>query len=254
MVDLKPTDTFIKKHLFEPHPWKEGVEGTDMQILWWWCDALFMAPPVLASYAKYKNDDIYLDEMHKYYMETYNLLYDKEEHLFARDLRFVWTGKPTDKKSENGKKIFWSRGNGWVLGGLALVLEDMPKDYKHRPFYETLFKEMALKIKSIQSEDGLWRTSLLSPESFDHGETSGSGFFTFAMAWGINNGLLSKEEFEPTTLKAWKALETTQQDNGMVGWVQNIGFDPRPADADSWQNYGTGAFLLAGSEILKLKE
>ena len=186
-------------------------------------------------------------------METYDLLYDKEEHLFARDIRFLWNGNSKDRKGANGKKIFWSRGNGWVLGGLALVLEDMPKDYKHRAFYEQLFVEMASKIKSIQPKDGLWRTSLLSPESFNHGEVSGSGFFTYAMAWGINNGLLSKKEYEVTVLKAWNNLATCQQENGMVGWVQNIGYDPRPADENSWQNYGTGAFLLAGSEVLKLK-
>lgn len=253
LVDLEPTHNFIQKHLYENHPWKDGIEGKDMQMLWWWCDALFMAPPVLAKYAKLKNDETYLNEMHKYYMETYNLLYDQEEHLFARDIRFLWKGNKEDKKGENGKKIFWSRGNGWVLGGLALVLEDMPKDYKHRTFYENLFKEMASKIKELQPKDGLWRTSLLSPESFNHGETSGSGFFTFALAWGINNGLLSESEYKPAVLKAWKALETVQQENGMVGWVQNIGYDPRPADETSWQNYGTGAFLLVGSEVLKLK-
>ena len=253
LVDLEPTDNFIKEHLYGNHPWKEGVEGKDMKMLWWWCDALFMAPPVLAKYAKLKKDNTYLDEMHKYYMETYDLLYDKEEHLFARDIRFLWNGNSKDRKGANGKKIFWSRGNGWVLGGLALVLEDMPKDYKHRAFYEQLFVEMASKIKSIQPKDGLWRTSLLSPESFNHGEVSGSGFFTYAMAWGINNGLLSKKEYEVTVLKAWNNLATCQQENGMVGWVQNIGYDPRPADENSWQNYGTGAFLLAGSEVLKLK-
>ena len=49
------------------------------------------------------------------------------------------------KKEANGKKIFWSRGNGWVLGGLALLLEDMPKDYKHRSFYEELFQDYGSK-------------------------------------------------------------------------------------------------------------
>jgi hypothetical protein len=34
--------------------------------------------------------------------------------------------------------------------------------------------------------------------------------------------------------------------------VQNIGAFPEPASADSWQNFGTGAFLMAGSEILNL--
>ena len=82
---------------------------------------------------------------------------------------------------------------------------------------------------------------------------SGSGFYTFAIAWGINNGLLDKATYQPVVLKAWKSLEDCQQANGMVGWVQNIGAEPKPATKDSWQNYGTGAFLLAGSEILKLR-
>lgn len=111
---------------------------------------------------------------------------------------------------------------------------------------------MAAKIKEVQHSDGLWRTSLLSPESYDHGEVSGSGFYTFALTWGINNGILNKKEYTPVVTKAWNALQKCQKENGMVGWVQDIGASPEPASADSWQNFGTGAFLLAGSEILKL--
>ena len=261
LVDLEPTDTFIQEHLYKEHPWREGkaLDGYEpvfkdcQRTLWWWCDALFMVPPVLAEYAKLKQDTKYLDEMHKYYKQTYDLLYDKEEHLFARDIRFLWNGTSEDLKEENGKKIFWSRGNGWVFGGLALVLDAMPTDYKHRPFYENLFKEMASKLKEIQLEDGLWTTSLLSPESWNHGEVSGTGLYTFGMAWGINNDLLDAKTFSSSVNKAWTALKACQKEDGMVGWVQNIGASPEPASADSWQNYGTGAFLLAGSEVVKLK-
>ena len=111
---------------------------------------------------------------------------------------------------------------------------------------------MAARLKEIQHEDGLWRTSLLSPESYNHGEVSGSELFTYALAWGINNGLLDKNEYEPVVAKAWKALLKCQHENGMVGWVQNIGDSPKPATKDSWQKYGTGAFLLAGSEMIEL--
>ncbi|WP_288956405.1 glycoside hydrolase family 88 protein [uncultured Polaribacter sp.] len=252
-VDLEPTKKFLDAHLFEDDNWKSGKnpgkEGKT--ILWWWCDALFMAPPVLNLYAKYTNQPKYLEEMHKFYMQTYNQLYDKEEKLFARDMRFVWKGNKKDLKEKNGKKIFWSRGNGWVLGGLALILDDMPKDYEHRDFYVNLYKEMAARILELQHEDGLWRTSLLSPESFNHGEVSGSGFYTFALAWGINNGFLDKKHASAVK-KAWKGLAACQHEDGRVGWVQNIGASPEPASADSWQNFGTGAFLMAGSEVLKL--
>lgn len=128
----------------------------------------------------------------------------------------------------------------------------MPPGYEHRPFYEELFQKMASRILALQPPDGLWRTSLLSPESFDHGEVSGSGFYTFSLAWGINNGLLDRSTCEPAVRKAWKEIRKCQQKSGMVGWVQNIGASPEPASKDSWQNFGTGAFLMAGSEMLKL--
>ncbi len=254
-ADLEPTKKFLDAHLYEPNRWKDG-KSKDIKgetILWWWCDALFMAPPVINLYAKQTKQPKYLDDMHKYYMETYNRLYDKEENLFARDMRYVWQGNDKDNKEPNGKKIFWSRGNGWVIGGLALLLEDMPKDYEHRDFYVNLYKEMAAKLLEIQPEDGLWHTSLLSPESYDHGEVSGSGFHTFAIAWGINNGLIDKKHTSAVK-KAWKALAACQHDDGRVGWVQNIGAFPEPASKDSYQNFGTGAFLMAGSEILKLED
>lgn len=255
-VDLKPTVNFLNSHLFESNDWKEGKDNSDEAhtILWWWCDALFMAPPVINLYAKQTNQPKYLDEMHKYYMQAYDRLYDKEEKLFARDMRFVWTGSDKDKKEPNGKKIFWSRGNGWVIAGLALILEDMPKEYEHRAFYENLYKEMAARILDLQDKDGLWRTSLLCPENYKHGEVSGSGFYTYALAWGINNGILDKSKYMPAVTNAWKALTKCQHKDGMIGWVQNIGAYPEPANKDSWQNFGTGAYLLAGSQVLKLQK
>ena len=253
LVNLEPTKTFIDTHLFEPNQWNnENNKNQLSQILWWWCDALFMAPPVITYYSKLTDDPKYIDQMHHFYKQTYDLLFDEDESLFARDTRYIWKGTETDMKEANGEKIFWSRGNGWVFGGLALVLNDMPNDYEHRAFYEDLFKTMAIRIKELQPKDGLWRVSLLNPEAFEHGEVSGSGLFTFALAWGINNGLLDADEYKPVVTKAWKAMRKCQKENGMVGWVQDIGDSPKPASENSWQNYGTGAFLLAGSEILKL--
>lgn len=246
---IAPFRKQMDEFLATPYP-KQGIEV----ITWWWCDALFMAPPALVKLSGIIGDKKYMEKSDELFHETYNLLYDKEEHLFARDLGFVINGKPTDKYEANGKKIFWSRGNGWVMGGLALVLEELPKDYAQRPFYETIFKEMAGRIASLQQEDGLWRASLLDPASYPGGEASGSGFYTYALAWGINNGLLSKEKYLPVVEKAWKGLNTLIQPDGHVGWCQPIGFDPRKDfSANSWEVYGTGAFLLAGSEVIKLK-
>jgi rhamnogalacturonyl hydrolase YesR len=250
--DNKMIDPFIAqmdKFMATPYQPK-GIQ----KITWWWCDALFMAPPALVKLSMTTGDKKYMEHSDKLYHECYDMLYDKEEHLFARDLGYVIKGDASDRREANGKKIFWSRGNGWVMGGLALLLNELPKDYKERSFYEKVFKEMAEKIASLQQADGLWRASLLDPASYPGGEASGSGFYTYALTWGINNGVLDKATYLPVVQKAWKGLNTLIQPDGHVGWCQPIGADPKKNfSADSWEVYGTGAFLLAGSEIMKLK-
>jgi rhamnogalacturonyl hydrolase YesR len=247
---IQPFTDTMEKFLATPYPVK-GIE----QITWWWCDALFMAPPALVKLSITTGDKRFMEKSDELYHQCYDLLFDKEEHLFARDLNYVIKGEPSDRREANGQKIFWSRGNGWVMGGLALLLSELPKDYKGRAFYETIYKEMAQKIASLQQPDGLWRASLLDPQSYPGGEASGSGFYTYALAWGINNGLLSKDEYLPVIQKAWKGMNTLLQPDGHVGWCQPIGADPRKNfSADSWEVYGTGAFLLAGSEVIKLKK
>jgi len=230
---------------FQPH----GIEV----ITWWWCDALFMAPPALVKLSVTTGDKKYMEKSDHLYHECYNLLYDKEEKLFARDLNFVIKDEATDRREANGEKIFWSRGNGWVMGGLVLIMSELPDGYPERLFYETIFRQMAERIAELQQEDGLWRSSLLDPDSYPGGEASGSGFYTFALAWGINNGILDTEKYLTVVRKAWIGLNTLLQADGHVGWCQPIGADPRKNfTSESWEVYGTGAFLLAGSEVIKL--
>ncbi len=245
---MSPFIEQMEKFLTTPYQ----IKGIQV-ITWWWCDALFMAPPAMVKLSMTTGDKKYMERSDELYHECYDLLYNKEEHLFARDLGYVVKGEASDRFEANGKKIFWSRGNGWVMGGLALLLNELPKDYKERPFYENLFREMAEKIITLQQEDGLWRASLLDPASYPGGEASGSGFYTFALAWGINNGLLDDEKYLKAVRKAWKGLNSLIQPDGHVGWCQPIGADPRKNfSADSWEVYGTGAFLLAGSEVIKI--
>ncbi|MEL7586972.1 MAG: glycoside hydrolase family 88 protein [Prolixibacteraceae bacterium] len=231
-------------------PYKTGELNP---ITWWWCDALFMAPPAMVKLGVTVNDERYLKHSDKLFRETYDLLYDEEEDLFARDMKYQTTWKEPISEA-NGKKIFWSRGNGWVMGGLVRVLEELPKDYERYTFYENLYKEMAARIAALQQEDGLWRASLLDPDSYPGGEASGSGFFVYALAWGINNGLLDRDQYLPVVKKGWIGLTGLIQPDGRVGWCQPVGADPRKNfSAESWEVYGTGAFLLAGSEVIKIK-
>lgn len=214
---------------------------------WWtWCDALYMAPPSFAKMTNATGEIKYLDYADKHWWITSDYLYSHVDSLYFRDDRYF------DKLTKNGKKVFWSRGNGWVLGGLVHMLEEMPVDYPSRPKFEAQYKEMATKVASLQGEDGLWGVSLLDREEFPTGETSGSSFFTYALTWGINNGYLDKKIYQPKVEKAWKALVGNIQATGKLGYVQQVAADPYETKADQWEVYGSGAFLLAGSEMIKL--
>ncbi|HNQ14093.1 MAG TPA: glycoside hydrolase family 88 protein [Pyrinomonadaceae bacterium] len=232
---------------------EKGPEAAKHGITWWWCDALFMAPPTLAKLASATGDKSYLALNDRLFKETYDLLYDRDQRLFARDASYLVGADGKGKREANGTKIFWSRGNGWVLAGLARLLSELPKDHPTYVFYRDLFKEMAARIIELQQSDGLWRSSLLDPEAYPGGEASGSGFYTYALAWGVNHKILDKKKFEPAVRKAWIGLNTLVHDDGMVGWTQPIGADPRKNfGPDSWEVFGAGAYLLAGSEVGKL--
>jgi rhamnogalacturonyl hydrolase YesR len=239
----------LERFMTSPYPSDEKVK----KITWWWCDALFMAPPLMVKMGVTLNERKYLKYSDSLYHQTYDLLYDRQENLFSRDLNYLPDENGNRKMEANGKKIFWSRGNGWVMGGLARILSELPADYPERKFYEKLFKEMAAKIASVQQADGLWRASLLDPDSYPGGEASGSGFYCYALARGINSGLLDKATYFPVVLKAWKGLMGLVRQDGMIGWVQPVAADPRTDfSPESWEVFGTGAFLLAGSEVTRL--
>ena len=247
---LQPTIDTLMKFISTPYP----VRGVEV-IKWWWCDALFMGPPTLVKFGLTIGEKRFLEANDLYYKECYDLLYNKEERLFARDLYYVIKGDSLDRYEANGKLIFWSRGNGWVLGGLVRLLKELPKDYPNRPFYVQLYKEMCARVTELQQTDGLWRASLLDPDAYPGGEVSGSGFYCYALSWGVNEGLLESAKYRPAAEKAWIALNKCVNEDGRIGWVQPIGADPRRNfNADSWEVYGTGAFLLAGSEIIKFKK
>ncbi len=220
--------------------WGQGPNSYDR---WSWCDALFMAPPVYAKMYSITRDTRFLDFMHEEFMITYNLLYDHQENLFFRDYRFL------DQKEKNGEKVFWGRGNGWVVAGLVSILKELPENNIYHDFYQTLFIEMCERITGLQDENGYWHASLLDTKSFPNPETSTSSFFVYALAYGINTGLLSEKDYLPLVEKGWQALGKAVSPDGKLGWVQPVGAFPENVSYDMTEVYGVGALLLAGSEI-----
>ena len=226
--------------------------STAQKDYWWWSDGLYMVMPVMTKLYTITGERKYLDKLHEYFDYSNSIMYDGDEGLYYRDARYVYP----KHKSVNGKKDFWSRGDGWVFAGLAKVLADLPQDDPHRADYLAKFRGMAGALKKAQSADGYWTRSLLDPEHAPGPETSGTAFFVYGYLWGINNGVLDRDEYLPTVRKGWHYLsKVALQPDGKIGYIQPIGDRAVPGqvvDQNSTTPFGVGAYLLASSEMVRL--
>jgi len=254
--------TYLDLYELNPDPFKiaRAIEVMDTEVrspetdFWWWADALYMVMPVMTKLYKATGDVKYLDKLYANYKWADELMYDPEAHLYFRDAKYIYP----KAKTRNGGKDFWARGDGWVLAGLAKVLTDMPLDYKHRPFFEQRFKELAQAVAQCQQPEGYWTRSMLDKDHAEGPETSGTAFFTYGLLWGMNHGLLDKAQYEPVMQRAWDYLTLRAlQPSGAVGFVQPIGERAIPGQQLSEKNeanFGVGAFLLAACEHLRYED
>ncbi len=155
-----------------------------------------------------------------------------------------------NKTSPNGAAVFWARGVGWASAAMARVLEALPSTDPTRGEYAAKLQAIAAALVPLQGTDGMWRASLLDADAFPNPETTGSACFTFALAWGVNNGILDAATYTPVVLKAWQGLTTLAlQPNGFVGYCQPPNGQPAPASPTDTSDFCVGQWLLAGSQV-----
>lgn len=259
--------TYIDLYRIDPQPRRlqaiqkniDSVINSGRYDDWTWIDAIQMAMPIFVKLGVTLNDTKYFDYMYKMYHHTKyveggNGLYNPEDRLWWRDKDFV-----PPYTEPNGEDCYWSRGNGWVLAALALVLQELPKTDPHYAEYVNDFKKMAEALVPLQRTDGFWNVSLHDPDNFGGKETSGTALFVYGMAWGINNGILDKASYLPVVEKGWTAIASEAlQPNGFLAYAQSTGKEPKdgqPVTADKmpdFEDYGLGCVLLAGTEVYKI--
>ncbi|MBC7950085.1 MAG: glycoside hydrolase family 88 protein [Chitinophagaceae bacterium] len=243
---------------------KESIDlmkATDKVDDWNWIDALQMAMPVFVKLGNVYNDTSYYRKMYELYaFAKYkhggNGLYNAADRLWWRDKDFV-----PPYKEPNGEDCYWSRGNGWVVAALAKTLEALPKTDSHYDEYLQDFKDMLAALVPIQRPDGYWNVSLHDPTNFGGKELSGTALFIYGMSWGINNNIIEKKTYLPVILKAWNAMvKECVHPDGKLGYVQGTGKEPKDGQPVSYnstpdfEDYGLGCFLLAGTELYKMKK
>jgi unsaturated rhamnogalacturonyl hydrolase len=238
----------------------DSLLNTGKKDDWFWVDALQMAMPIMAKLGVLYNDNRYYEKMFSMYEFSKNQhgdkgLYNASEGLWWRDKDF-----DPPYTTPVGKNCYWSRGNGWVYAALVRVLDIMPKNAPHREEYLKTYLEMTKALLPLQRTDGFWNASLVDETDFGGKELTGTALFAYGMAWGINNGVLDKKKTTPSVSKAWNAiLKDCVHPNGFLGYVQGTGKEPKEAQpvtfdkVPDFEDFGLGCFLLAGSEIYKMK-
>jgi rhamnogalacturonyl hydrolase YesR len=239
---IKKIKDYVDRRIERVHAGQSPIEA------WYYCDTLYVGPPTLAMLGRATGEDQYYDYLNEVYWAVVDHLYDPEYHLFYRDADYF------QAKSPSGKKVFWARGNGWVLGGIPRVLEHLPPENPCYERYIALFREMARAIAARQGDDGLWRSNLVDPRQHPNPETSSTAFFCYAMAWGINKGVLDRETYLPVVRRAWRGLVRHVDADGKLGYVQPVGASPKPATAEMTHEYAMGLFLLAGEQMIEMVE
>jgi unsaturated rhamnogalacturonyl hydrolase len=259
-IDLYIMNRFKEERIKDIRACIDNMVATDKIDDWSWIDAIQMSMPVFARLGTIYNEKKYFDRMYQMYMYTKTKhgtagLYNPVDHLWWRDKDFV-----APYKEPNGEDCYWSRGNGWVLAALVRTMDFLPKKSPYYKEFMTTYKEMVDALVACQREDGFWNVSLHDPTNFGGKELTGTALFVYGMSWGINNGTLSKKKYLPVVTKAWNGLvNDCVHPNGFLGFVQGTGKEPKdgqPVTYDSMPNFedfGLGCFLLAGSEVYKIK-
>jgi rhamnogalacturonyl hydrolase YesR len=259
-IDLYLMDPSKEERIRDIKACIDNMVATDKVDDWSWIDAIHMSMPVFARLGTIYKDNTYFDRMYEMYMFTKTRhgekgLYNPTEHLWWRDKDFV-----PPYKEPNGKNCYWSRGNGWVIAALVRTMDFLPADSPYMKEFLTTYKEMVDALVACQREDGFWNVSLHDPSNFGGKELTGTSLFIYGMAWGINNGTLDKGRYLTVVLKAWKAMvDESVHPNGFLGYVQGTGKEPKDSQPTGYTNepnfedFGLGCFLLAGSEVYKLK-
>lgn len=260
--------TYIDLYLLDPSPKKiekikasiDSMMRTDKIDDWYWIDAIQMAMPVFAQLGVIYKDESYWERMYQMYMYTRDKhgdhgLYNPADKLWWRDKDF-----DPPYKEPNGEDCYWSRGNGWVVAALVRVLSILPANAPHRDQYEADFKAMMDALARVQRKDGYWNVSLHDPKNYGGKEATGTSLFIYGMAWGINNNHLDAKEYLPIITKGWSALmKNSVQPNGFLSYVQGTGKEPKDSQPvtktsmPNFEDFGLGCFLLAGTEVYRLK-
>ena len=126
-----------------------------------WADTLFMAAFfLLRAGVAMKDEEIIRDALHQY---------DWHIRYLQDPATGLWYHGYDNLKKDHMSGFFWARANAWAAYTMAQVRPHLPEPYLYPPFMDIdcSLRDQLAGLKALQTENGLWRTVLDDPESYE---------------------------------------------------------------------------------------
>lgn len=217
-----------------------------------WADDMYMSIPFLCRCYESQGDDSFLHDAVKQVRNYFKYLYMPDLEIMSHIY---------DVHYKVQTKVPWGRGNGWVLFSVSELLAVLPEDFPDREEILSIFRKLCRGYLRLQGKEGMWHQVLTFPDSYQ--ETSCTAMFIYGFARGVRYGWLSeKAEYARAAAKGWEALCNTAIDwkGNIYGVCRGSGYSfskeyyARDLGWNFNDTHGTGIVLLAGIEVLKMKE
>jgi rhamnogalacturonyl hydrolase YesR/catechol 2,3-dioxygenase-like lactoylglutathione lyase family enzyme len=208
-----------------------------------WVDTLYMACPLLAGLGRLeKRPELIADAARQ--IELYaKHLQDEQSGLFYH----MW-----DWQTGTHTEGLWGRGNGWVIMSIADTLETMRPSVPGYASLSAIARKQWVGLAAKQDVSGLWHTVMEDPASYP--ECSATAMVVYGVLKLIRLGVLPATA-RPPVMKAWREINDRFVLDGIVAGV-SAGTDPHGVEAYrkkavGSETWGTGAYLLAASEVAR---
>ncbi len=204
-------------------------------------DTIYYSAPVLAKLGATLGRDDWRDDA----------LGQLRAHLaILRDPASGFSIHCQENRSEHRSEGAWARGNGWVAMTCAELLPYLDRSGPEYREVEKTLDDLLGALLPHQTRDGLWRTIITDPTSYE--ETSASAMFLFAMARRGADGWSAGATGDPIARCAEGLLKHVDEDGRFLGcsegtWPGTIEYYRGLACGEWW--WGTGAYLLALAEL-----
>lgn len=143
-----------------------------------WADTLFMAAFfMLRVGVKMKDKELIDDALNQY---TWHIKYLQDP------VSGLWYHGYNNINQDHMSGFYWGRANAWAAYTMSQVGKRLPQPYLYPPFMgiNCSLRDQLTALKPLQTEDGLWRTLLDDPESYE--EVSAAAGIAAAMAVNAN--------------------------------------------------------------------